>query len=279
MSKLRDFALRRLQRDMAQKERTDLSGAAIVFAPHPDDETLGCGGTIIRKRQLGASVKLVFLTDGTGSHRKFMSASELGAIRRREAIAAASALGVSEQDVTFLGFEDGQLKARFEQMRDRLFNIISEQQPDEIYVTYSQEPHSDHSALYYAAAIACTQLMSSAPVLFAYPVWYWRQWPWTQLKGDSKTETLRIVRATLDSSLGARAFGAFQHSVRVEDVLPQKRNALSCHQSQMERFGEREDWPVLSDVSGGDFLDCFFQPYEVFYSPTTLYQQDAGRAD
>lgn len=266
MSVIRDFALRRLQTAMAKKARIDLSGSAIVFAPHPDDETLGCGGTIIRKKQTGASIKIVFMTDGSGSHRRFMAAVELKQMRRCEALAAAQALGVEKEDVLFLGFEDGQLKDCFEPMRDRLSHLIAEHKPEQIYVTHPQEPHSDHSALY-AAAIASIQHMSTAPLIYAYPVWYWRQWPWTQLASDSKKETLRIAQTTLGNYLGARAFSDFQYSVDIESVLAQKRAALSWHASQMERFADNPDWPVLSDVSNGNFLDCFFQPYETFYRP------------
>ncbi len=41
---------------------------AMVFSPHQDDETLGCGGMIARKREQGIPVVVTFLTDGRGSH-------------------------------------------------------------------------------------------------------------------------------------------------------------------------------------------------------------------
>src|SRR5687768_6580034 len=40
----------------------ELGRSAMVFAPHPDDETLGCGGTILQKRRAGASMRIVFMT-------------------------------------------------------------------------------------------------------------------------------------------------------------------------------------------------------------------------
>jgi hypothetical protein len=56
--------------------RDDLSlrRSAVVFAPHPDDETLGCGGTIVRKIRAGARVRLVVMTDGGSSHRELLPA-------------------------------------------------------------------------------------------------------------------------------------------------------------------------------------------------------------
>jgi LmbE family N-acetylglucosaminyl deacetylase len=44
----------------------------VVFSPHPDDETLGCGSTIIKKKRLGADVTIVFMTDGSKSHPHFI---------------------------------------------------------------------------------------------------------------------------------------------------------------------------------------------------------------
>src|SRR5947208_6372296 len=93
---------------------SDLVRPAVVFSPHPDDETLGCGGTIIRRRLLGADVSVVFMTDGSASHRRLMPALDLTALRAREARAACRILGVNEQSISFLNFEDGQLESHRE---------------------------------------------------------------------------------------------------------------------------------------------------------------------
>jgi hypothetical protein len=50
----------------------------------------------------------------------------------------------------------------------------------------------------------------------------------------------------------------------VGDVLEAKRHALMAHRSQMERPAEQEDWPVLMDVSAGDFLARQFGDHEMF---------------
>lgn len=79
---------------------------AMVFAPHQDDDVLGCGGTIKRLLDIGAEVRVVYVTDG---RRGSVSAREgLAAVRRREAIEALRVLGC--QDHSFLGFEDGRLE-------------------------------------------------------------------------------------------------------------------------------------------------------------------------
>ena len=72
----------------------------IFFAPHPDDESLGCGGTIIRRLREGYSVKLVVMTDGSHSHSTVLNIhdeptpTELARIRKQELLNAVNILGI-----------------------------------------------------------------------------------------------------------------------------------------------------------------------------------------
>ncbi len=92
----------------------------LVLAPHPDDETLGAGGTIAEARRRGLAVRIVFLTNGDGSRstqlavnlrqRRLNSFSELAKLRQQEATSATRALGVATPDLIFLGYPDGGTK-------------------------------------------------------------------------------------------------------------------------------------------------------------------------
>jgi LmbE family N-acetylglucosaminyl deacetylase len=92
----------------------------MVFAPHPDDETLGTGGLIQRVLRSGGKVKVVFMTNGDGypegvemedriSHPTAKDYRAYGDERRKEALKALAVLGVKERDGVFLGFPDGGL--------------------------------------------------------------------------------------------------------------------------------------------------------------------------
>ena len=59
-------------------DENELKRSAIFFSPHQDDETLGCGGTIIRKKRMGAEVKIVFMTDGCNSHPHLITKNVYG---------------------------------------------------------------------------------------------------------------------------------------------------------------------------------------------------------
>ena len=81
----------------------------VVLAPHPDDDVLGCGGTLAKQVVTGASVSVVYLTDGRKGDPTFASEDDLVKERQREAVAAAAVLGI--EDVAFLGARDQELRA------------------------------------------------------------------------------------------------------------------------------------------------------------------------
>ncbi|MDV6375352.1 PIG-L deacetylase family protein [Deinococcus arenicola] len=92
----------------------------LMVSPHPDDESLCCGGMIAGAVRAGAQVHIVWLTSGDGfeldsalldrTFRPRLTATEnLGRRRMNEAAAAATALGVPAGNITFLGYPDGAL--------------------------------------------------------------------------------------------------------------------------------------------------------------------------
>ena len=90
-------------------DRTHESRSAIVFAPHADDETLGCGNTIIRKVATGADVDVVVAFDGVRAWNRSWNHDELGLddyveLRRAECHEACRRLGLGPERVHFLGF-------------------------------------------------------------------------------------------------------------------------------------------------------------------------------
>jgi LmbE family N-acetylglucosaminyl deacetylase len=82
---------------------------ALVISAHPDDLDFGCCGTVALWRQAGTRVAYVICTDGSkGSEDPAVSPQEVARIRQTEQRAAARIVGV--EDVSFLGFPDGELE-------------------------------------------------------------------------------------------------------------------------------------------------------------------------
>ncbi len=259
----RSFAQRSLDSTVCEVEPAALARSALIFAPHPDDETLACGGTIIKKLRAGARVGIVFLTDGSHSHSVFLPPEQLAALREREALAAASAMGVGEGDITFLRFEDGRLSEHQEAAVTQVAALLGRFEPQEVYIPYAYEPPSDHVATNRIVRNALTQVGLPARV-YEYPVWFWRHWPWMGFPGGGRRQNLRYLRDSLLCGFGWQLIHDFRHFVDVGSVLEQKRMALEEHQTQMRRYQPDTGWPVLADVSNGELLSLCLSPREYF---------------
>ena len=250
-----------IQRRVLADTVKHLGRSALVFAPHPDDETLGCGGTLVRKKQAGADIKIIFMTDGCQSHAHLMPATQLKKIRAREAIAAAQQLGIPSQDVFFLEVPDGTLASHADWAIRQVASLLLEWLPEEIFVPYCQDGVPDHDATNYSVVSAVKQC-GLAVTVYEYPVWFWAHWPWTQGENSPAQLQQTSLRQTLQTM--AQFLQDFQCAIDIREVLEIKRAALQQHVSQMTQLIPHPRWHTLKEVSGGEFLDCFFQNYEVF---------------
>jgi LmbE family N-acetylglucosaminyl deacetylase len=240
----------------------DMRRPAIVFSPHFDDETLGCGGTIIKKKRAGADVKIVFMTDGSKSHRHLIAEDELKAIRASEGLAASRLLGLDAGDVFLLGFEETMLCEHVNIATDRIIKILMRHQPDEIFIPYYRELplwSEDHLATN-KIVLSALQKYGRKVVIYEYPIWFW---PWTNVPINNHRVFLTILKNTFITPWNLLM--DFLCFVYIGDVLEHKRSALDQHRSQMTRLIPDPDWLTLGDVSSGKFLESFFQEHEVFH--------------
>ena len=146
----------------------------LVFAPHPDDEVIGCAGVIQQALALGKSVRIVFTTNGDGyslaASRLLGKAeadltrddlSRLGETRKREASAAAEVLGLDAANLLFLGYPDGSM-AKTPAPYDRaaaqadFSRALRDSRPSQVYVTDRADEHPDHRITYQLVRGAAT---------------------------------------------------------------------------------------------------------------------------
>ena len=109
----------------------------LVIGPHPDDEELGMGGTIIRLASQGHRVHVVDMTNGEPT--PFGSVE----MRAREAAAAAKVMGVER---TLLGLKNREVVHDLAS-RHKLAAVIRVHRPDWMFVPYPIDAHPDHVAV------------------------------------------------------------------------------------------------------------------------------------
>ncbi|MBK8988850.1 MAG: PIG-L family deacetylase [Chloroflexi bacterium] len=237
---------------------------AVVFAPHQDDETLGCGGTVLAKKAKAAHVSIVFMTDGRLSHAGLISEADLIARRADEALAACHALNVAAEDVYFLNIPDGRVTQQKDTAVPQIVKLLSNLRPEQIFVPYRHEPPPDHYSTTHAVLAALEQIGQPVEV-YEYPVWAWYHWPWVGLGSSALGDRRAILKNTATMLFGLRLFADLRLSVDINDLVGQKRAALAEHQSQMSRLLPDTRWLTLADVSDGEWLDCFFRGKELFH--------------
>jgi len=148
-------------------------GGVVVIAPHPDDESLGCGGLISQACAEGRRVKVIVVSDGTGSHPRSRAypRTRLRALRESEARRAASALGLAPRCVDFLRLRDRFVPGGGPTARvavERIVAAAREIDATALFVSWRHDPHCDHRAAYFLARAAQRELGSA---LFEYSIW------------------------------------------------------------------------------------------------------------
>lgn len=114
-----------------------------VIAVHPDDETLGCGGTILKHLKRGDEVHCIFVTDGDETQRKLVDVL---------------AMHYGFTSVAQLGFEELKLAdISLNELVPALAGVIKKVEPSVLYIPNRSDAHSDHRAIF-EAMLACTKV-------------------------------------------------------------------------------------------------------------------------
>ena len=195
----------------------------LILAPHEDDETLAAGGLIQRARSVGAKVRVAYLTYGDHNQFAFMVYRrslwvtpsinrKMGEIRRDEATRAMSFLGVSPQELSFLGYPDNDTldiwcsrwgaapplhsvltntervpyrdalgygkPYKGESITADVAGVLRDFRPTLVFVSHPADGNPDHRAFYLYLRLALLELDGEIPPprVYTYPV-HMGPWP------------------------------------------------------------------------------------------------------
>jgi LmbE family N-acetylglucosaminyl deacetylase len=231
-----------LNRRTLADERLDIgkvSGPVLIVAPHPDDESIGCGGLIALLGQRGVEVRVVVVTDGTGSHPHSIShpPERLAALRRNEALEALSVLGVEARSVAFWQLCDRFVPTEgdpsFETAVARAQVQLRTLCPRTLVIPGDADIHGDHRAVshIWKRAVATTR---HPPRILEYLVW----------------------------PDGAHGCPGRRVSLDIDDVLALKSRAIGAHRSQ---HGKLIDDDPTAFCLPDELLDRANEPCEIFF--------------
>jgi LmbE family N-acetylglucosaminyl deacetylase len=192
-------------------------GRVLVVAPHQDDESLGCGGLIARLRSSGQEIRVLFVSDGSGSHRNSASypPARLKSLREQEAVTALGILGVEREAIAFLGLRDRFVPfpddADFAGAVDRFCEYWQSETADTVLLPWRHDPAADHQASWHVAQAALSRVAPAVRIL-EYPIWAWVDLP------KRPVSAMPVWR--LD----------------IRDVRRRKRRAIRAHRSQTTKL-------------------------------------------
>lgn len=206
----------------------------VILAPHPDDETLGCGALLSDAAAQGTRCHVICVTDGAGSHPGSATwpAARLAQARQAE-LRAACAVLAPEAQVTWLGYPDCGAPDDAGAAQ-RLSGLIA---PDALVLaSWGRDPHIDHQRVARLAARIAAQRPDIA--LAFYPIW-------------GRFTRLIAPARLITASAAAQAA---------------KRRALACHLTQMT--------PLIDDDPAGFVMTGAHQTHflthpEIVIAPQT----------
>lgn len=129
--------------------------SVIVIAAHPDDEVLGCGGTIARLVQEGSKVHVLFLADGESSRSARGPVSSLS-IEARSAAANAACRVLGGATVEMLSLPDNRLDSLdLLDLVQRIEAVMARTRPSLVLTHHYGDVNIDHRLAHEAVLVAC----------------------------------------------------------------------------------------------------------------------------
>lgn len=245
LRKVKDSALFVLQRlyDMlaVSIDAKCAVGSALIIAPHPDDETLGCGATIAQMHTRGQKIRVLIVTNGAASgNSAIISPEELTQIRHRECVQAVKILGLTPEDIVFLGYPDGDATGMIDAMAEDFRKHVIDFLPALVLSPFSEDAHPDHRAVAEAVGKLQQDAIITCPV-YEYPISFW---PFGALRQLMHPERLRRLRRT-----------------DTKEHLVTKMKAMKSYQSQLENLTGETGWFYFKPEQ----ILRFFRKYEIFF--------------
>ena len=212
-------------------------GKTLIVAPHPDDESLGCGGAIALLRSFCVEVEVLTLSDGTLSHPNSVKfpAEKLRDLRENEMLDALEILGVDKENITFFRYKDRSVpdKNSFETVT-QCAKYLALTKPQTILVPWRRDPHPDHRAAY-----SLVKAANESAKIIEYPIWLWE----IAESGDAPTfDEIDAFRLDISSVALQKQRAINAHQSQTTDLIDDDPHGFRLSPEILANFGE--NWEV-----------------------------------
>jgi LmbE family N-acetylglucosaminyl deacetylase len=210
----------------------ETAGGVLVIAAHPDDELLGCGGTVALHARRGHRVTAVIVCEGES-----LRYGVEGVGQRAHAAAAAAELGVAE--LRQLGLPDQRLDTLpLLDIVQALEKVVAETRPGIVYCQHGGDANRDHKVVFDAALVATRPTVAGLRAVYAFDTASSTEWGFPR---SFVPDTWIDVSATLEQKL--RAMACYESELR-EWPHPRSLRAL---RARAEAAGSRCLMPAAEE--------------------------------
>ena len=178
----------------------------LVIAAHPDDEVLGCGGTIARASAEGHDVHIAILGEGVSSRHAQRDDAPAGDLRKLTDDARAAAAALGARSVSFGGLPDN----RFDTIA--LLDVVkqveawvAERRPDAIYTHHPGDLNIDHG-ITFRAVLTATRPGAAAvavPEIYAFEVPSSTEWAFQRIEPAFRPNVFVDITESLEAKIAA----------------------------------------------------------------------------
>ena len=182
----------------------------LVVAAHPDDEVLGCGGTVARHVDEGDVVQILFMADGVTSRRLFNKHD----LRKRNKAAYESCEILGTESPLFLGFPDNKMDTvALLDIVKKLEKVIDKTQPSVIYTHHDQDLNIDHRITHQAVITACRpQPKSYINEIYSFEILSSTEWNSPSAKNTFIPNRFVDISKSIERKI--KALNAYQEEMR-----------------------------------------------------------------
>ena len=205
----------------------------LVIAAHPDDELLGCGGTVALHTANGDEVTSVIVCEGES-----LRYGEDGVGQKDHIQEAARVLGVKEART--LKFPDQKLDTfTLTDIITPLEKVVADVQPNIIYTQYGGDINRDHELLFKAVLVATRPMEEFIEAIYAFDTASSTEWAYPRT----------FIPDTW---------------VDITTTLQQKLDAMACYKSEVRPYPHPRSLEALAHRSAAWGNQCCMQHAEVF---------------
>lgn len=223
----------------------------LVIAAHPDDEVLGCGGTIARLAAEGASVSILILANGLTSRADFDTAreQELLSIHHDRAKRAGAILGAKE--VNLAGFPDQKMDTLpILDITQRIEREIERVRPHTIFTQHGGDLNMDH-VITYRATLTATRPMKGrcVPRVLAYEIASSTEWAFHKFQPPFHPQVFFDISSHLDQKIAAMAVYESETRAVPHPRSPEALRALALRWGAASGLDAAEAFDLVREIS------------------------------